>query len=110
MFKKNDIVVVKFPFTNLSYTKARPAVIISNEFFHQKNRNDYILLAISSARSNKLNIEPVIKDWQEAGLLNKSFFKANITTINKSLLIQKLGEITLNDQKTLDNFIKKIIH
>ena len=42
-----DIVLVKFPFTDLSGSKLRPAVIVSSDRVH-RNEEDYTLLFISS--------------------------------------------------------------
>jgi mRNA interferase MazF len=45
-YKRGDIVIVNFPFSDLSKAKKRPALIISN---HLVNRTgDYLLVQISS--------------------------------------------------------------
>ena len=41
MYKQRDIVLIKFPFTDLSSYKLRPALIISNSSF---NKADNVLL------------------------------------------------------------------
>ncbi len=45
-FNKNDIVAVNFPFTDISKTKKRPALIISNQLVN--NTGDYLLIQITS--------------------------------------------------------------
>jgi mRNA interferase MazF len=47
----------------------------------------------------------MIADWQTAGLLKASVIKPVITTIQKDLVIQKLGRLTLPDCKSLENLI-----
>jgi mRNA interferase MazF len=53
-YKRGDIVIVNFPFSDLSNAKKRPALIISN---HLVNRTgDYLLVQISSKiRSDELS-------------------------------------------------------
>ncbi len=46
-YKFGDIILVKFPFTDQSSAKKRPAVIISSTAYNQ-NRPDIIIMAITS--------------------------------------------------------------
>ena len=45
-YKKGDIVIINFPFTDLTSTKKRPALIISNDVVNQTS--DYLLVQITS--------------------------------------------------------------
>lgn len=54
-YKYGDIVLVKFPFSNLQTTKQRPAVILSTTQYNEQ-RQDYILMAISSRIRKPLQI------------------------------------------------------
>lgn len=54
-YKQGDIVVIRFPFSDLSGTKKRPALIISNEKVNQTG--DYLMVQITSKeRSDNLSI------------------------------------------------------
>ena len=46
MYKQGDIVIVNFPFTDLSNSKVRPAVIISNDKINISG--DYLIVMIST--------------------------------------------------------------
>lgn len=46
-FNKGDVILIPFPFTDLSATKQRPALIVSSDQFNNKH-NDVIVMAISS--------------------------------------------------------------
>ena len=108
-YSKNDIVIVKFPFSDIKAYKARPAVVVSNSFFNQSSRNTLFILAISSKVDTKLEFEPEILDWQECGLLKPSVFKSAIATIETNMIIQKIGYLTKTDRENLINLIKRII-
>lgn len=107
-FYKYDIVVVIFPFASSLKYKARPAVVISSELYNKSSRETIIILAISSQIENKLEIEPVIKNWKESNLLKPSIFKSSIATIEKSFVITKLGSLSKYDRTNLDALINNI--
>lgn len=54
-FSRGAIVLVPFPFTDLSTTKKRPALVVSPDWFNSK-LNDRILVALTS------NVPPVFDD------------------------------------------------
>lgn len=69
-YKCGDIVLLPFPFTDLTTTKQRPAIIISSDWFNQ-NRQDLIVVAITSQIPIKLNEEDLLlseSDQLSAGL------------------------------------------
>jgi mRNA interferase MazF len=45
--RQGDVVLLPFPFTDLTTTKQRPAVVISSEAFNARQR-DVVVLAITS--------------------------------------------------------------
>jgi len=105
---KGDIVVVKFPFASSLKYKARPAVIISTNYYNKHSRGTVLIMAISSQVESKLYIEKDIEFWKEAGLLKTSIFKASIATIEENFIIQRLGSLEQKDRITLDNILNNI--
>ena len=108
-YKFGDIVLVPFPFTDQSAAKKRPAVVISSETYHQQ-RPDLIIMAITSqVRSTQTVGETFVQDWQGAGLLKPSAIKPVITTIERGLVINQLGQLKGNDQTALRDAIDRIL-
>ena len=105
---KYDVVVVKFPFASSTKYKARPAVIISSDKYNTNKRNTLLIMAISSSQENKLDFETDVEYWKDAGLLKPSIFKSAIATIEKEYIITKIGSLSDNDIKQLENMIKII--
>ncbi len=104
-----DIVLVKFPFTNLQATKQRPAVIISSQLYNI-NRPDIILMAVTSRIPTPLSPdEAKIQKWKEAGLVKPSVFKPLIATIEKNQIIRTLGNITSEDKSRLTEILDTIL-
>jgi len=50
-----------------------------------------------------------ISQWQQAGLLKPSVIKPIFTTVEKGLVLKKLGSISDNDRKELKKAIQSII-
>ena len=59
LYRRGDIVLVSFPFTDLSTSKRRPALVVSPDSFNQAMQ-DVVLAAITSqgAEDGALTIEP----------------------------------------------------
>jgi mRNA interferase MazF len=104
-----DVILVPFPFTDLSTKKQRPAVVISSNRYNTE-RPDLILLAITSqVRASLAFGEALVADWQPAGLIKPSIFKPLITTIQQVLVIKRLGNLSTNDKTVLRTVIEKIV-
>jgi mRNA interferase MazF len=89
-YKKGDIVIIGFPFSDLSRTKKRPALIISNDTVN--NTGDYLMVQVTSKiRNDNLSLlldKNVFTDGKELPL--KSCIRLHkIFLLNESLIISK---------------------
>lgn len=108
-YRFGDILLVPFPFTNQLSSKKRPAVAISSNAY-QENRSDIIIMAVTSQlKEPQLFGEVFIYQWKEAGLLKPSVVKPVITTIEKSLVLKKLGALHKKDQVLLLEGLNSIL-
>lgn len=89
-YRRGDIVVVPFPFTDLSSSKRRPAFVISPDPFNDQSA-DVVVAAITSQLTNEhaVMIEP--SDCVDGALPKTSVVKlAKVFTIHSTLVIKKL--------------------
>ncbi|MBS4029336.1 MAG: type II toxin-antitoxin system PemK/MazF family toxin [Ignavibacteriales bacterium] len=96
-FEKWDIVLVPFPFTDLTTTKQRPALIISpNEY----NQFDEVVIAfVTSQLHSPLRVGDYhIKHWQTAGLPKPSLIRMKFATLHNSVIIKRLGNLNEEDK------------
>ncbi len=108
-FEFGDIVLVPFPFTDQSRSQKRPAVVISSSAYNLE-RPDLIIMAVTSQIRPPTAIgELVIQSWQETGLLKPSAIKPVITTIERQLVIKKLGQLNNNDKHALITLLQGIL-
>lgn len=108
-YKFGDVVLVPFPFTDLSINKKRPGVVVSSDAYHQ-DRADIILMAITSQVSATSRFgDVIITYWQEAGLLSPSIIKPIITTVENQLILRKLGQLKTADLEALQQTLTTIL-
>ncbi|MEK6766257.1 MAG: type II toxin-antitoxin system PemK/MazF family toxin [Planctomycetota bacterium] len=109
-YERGNIILVPFPFSDQTTTKRRPAVVISSDGYNE-NSPDIIIMAITSRTEQTFNIgECFIENWQNAGLLRPSTMKPVISTIEKSLILKKLGRLSPRDLTSMDKVLKKLIN
>jgi mRNA interferase MazF len=104
-----DIVVVKFPFTNQTAFKQRPAVVVSSQSYNGV-KPDIILMAITSQLHRQGAFGEVwIADWSAAQLLKPSAIKPVFATVQKSLIIRSLGTLQSADKAALRTMLQTIL-
>lgn len=106
-YKKWDIILVPFPFTDLSTIKKRPALIISPDSYN--DGLDFVIAFITSKIDAKERLgDYQIKYWQKANLPKPSMLRMKFATIDKRIIVKKLGSLTPKDialyQKELIDF------
>ena len=102
-FVKGDVIVVPFPFSDLSGEKKRPAMVVT-----ELDGDDIILCQITSQQiSDRYSIQLGDQDFDEGTLKKSSNLRPNrIFTADKQIILYKVGR--LKKQK-IDQIIQKII-
>ena len=95
-YKRGDVVLVPFPFTDLSTTKRRPALVVSSDEFNA-TRDDVIVVAITSQLPAVLLYdEHAISpgDLGLCGLPKPSIVKlSKIVTLHQQLVLKRIGAL-----------------
>jgi len=103
--KKGDIVLLPFPFTDLSGVKNRPGVIL------HVHSNDDIVAFISSQTQYREKTDVYLEPTSQNGLKKKSLIRVRkIVTITKDFLLGKLGELNDRNILELDNALIKVFN
>jgi mRNA interferase MazF len=98
-YSRNEIVLLPFPFTDLTARKVRPAVIVG----HGSHGDDLLLVPISSQAAN---IDLPLSDWRMAGLNVPCGIKGQIATIEASLVLKSVGSLSKRDQEAMDRRLR----
>jgi len=98
-FKQRDIVLISFPFTDLSSSKQRPALVISSDKYINSHK-DLIIVAITSQIPATLSFDEFFipkANLMIAGLPKVSIIKlGKIITLHQQLVRKKLGYLPEN--------------
>jgi mRNA interferase MazF len=104
-----DVVLVPFPFTDQSGIKRRPAVIVSSAEY-QVQRRDLVVMAVTSQiRPRPAFGEFMVAEWKKAGLIAPSAVKPVLTTIERRLVLKKLGQLQPVDVRFLRTSLGQIL-
>ena len=104
-FVKGDVVVLPFPFSDLSKSKKRPALVVAG-----LQGDDIILCQITSeARIDDYSITLSNSDFKNGSLNLTSMVRPNrLFTADKSIIIYKIGSIKESKIKEIEKEIIKI--
>lgn len=99
--KKGDIVLVPFPFTDLTATKKRPALVLFSD------GEDVTLAFITTKKFRKKDWDLLLEPTKSNGLKKKSIVRlSKITTLEKKLVLGQLGSISDIKLKVLNSNLK----
>ena len=106
-YKQGDIILIPFPFSDLTSAKQRPAVVVSNDQF---NQNNYIVAKITSVIRNDRFSFSINSNDIDRELKYKSEVRVNeLFTVNSSVIIKKFASFNKSKLKKLTQDIKKIM-
>lgn len=105
MYKQGAIILIPFPFTDLTGSKIRPAVIVGNKTYGE----DIIVVFISSNTKTKTTHDILIKPSEQNGLKTSSLIKCTkIATLDKKMIIGEIGTLTITDFSKVRVLLKSI--
>ena len=103
-----DIVLMPFPFTDLSTTKRRPVLILHG--YEWPKLPPHYLVAMVTSQTDALKFPEDVRlgQWQEAGLPKISLVRlGKLVTLDGSLLIKRLGRLSTTDQTAIKRMFKR---
>jgi len=97
MFKQGDILIIPIPFSNLTSSKKRPVLVLSNSKYNNR-MNDILVAAITSNITEKEYSILITNESLEIGTLKvDSCIRADkIYTLSKDIIIKTFGRIKKN--------------
>ena len=104
-YRRGDIVLVRFIFSDETGERQRPAVVVSSEAYHQ-SRQEAIIAAITSRTDRILVGDHLIGDWQSAGLLFPSVATGILRTIKQGMITKRLGVMARSDMKRIEGNLR----
>lgn len=102
---KGDLVLVPFPFTDLSGQKVRPALVLH----HDVKGEDCIVAFLSSLKQKKLSRSDVpVTPSKQNGLKAPSVVKVHkIATLQKKIILGEIGALERDSLTEVDEKLKQ---
>lgn len=102
-YSRGDVVLIPFPFTDLSAKKTRPAVVVSSVHYHSV-RSELLLTYVSSQIAKAdAGLDHVLIDWASAGLPRPSFVRPKLAAIESTLVVHHVGRLSTRDMVEVDH-------
>lgn len=105
-FVKGDVVVIPFPFSDLSGSKRRPAMVLAD-----LPGDDIILCQITSQNSRDSHAIPVSSlDFVSDSLpVSSNVRPSRVFTADKSIIVRKAGTLRVTVIEKVENALRNIL-
>ena len=102
-YSRGDVLLVRYPFTDLSGVKVRPAVVVHAPHPSQ----DSLVVPLTSRLTALQAAEFALADWEKAGLNVPTAVKRGIYTIHPSLIAKFIGHFSAKDSRSLEKSLRE---
>ena len=93
-YQTGDVLLVTYPYTDMTTTKSRPAVVVSSDLYHRE-QPDLVLAALTTNTTAATgSLDYVLRDWDAAGLRFPTASKPVIITLDPVLVLHSIGKLT----------------
>ncbi len=107
--RRGDVVLVPFPFSDLTAVKRRPALVVSTRAYNEATGDTIIAQITSKVKSPPRPGDHILKRWRDAGLPLPSLVRAKLATLHSSLFIRTLGHMPADEMKHIDSGIAGVL-
>ena len=102
-YSRNDVLLVRYPFTDLYGVKVRPAVVVNAQHPSQ----DGFVVPLTSRLEDLQPGEFALADWEKAGLNVPTAVKRGIYTIHPNLIAKFIGRLSARDSQSLEKSLRE---
>ena len=105
-FNKQDIVLVPFPFSELSFSKKRPALVLA----YIASRDELICLMLTSTTKVDAFVDIPINNLEGTGLPKPTVARTSrLFTLKGYMVVKRIGKLNYNDYEKITNKIVQTI-
>jgi mRNA interferase MazF len=101
--KKGDVVLIKFPFTDLSGSKLRPALVLF------ESGDDVVVSFITSVLAERFTGDVSLVKSEQNGLKKDSVLRlAKLATLSKSLIAGRIGNFSKEEMAAVNRGLREV--
>ena len=110
IFLKGDVILIPYPFSDLSSIKVRPGLVVSNDKYNKVSRDLVCVPLTSVLKKEKYSVLLNPEDMIKGKLIKKSKVKCGkVFCVDKKVVRMKIGrvnqEVFLKIKKVLDDIL-----
>ncbi len=104
--RRGDVVLVPFPYAELTATKTRPALIVSGRVFASAEGRITVAGITSNVSAHRNATSHNLADWARAGLKRPSVVTSWLASISPRLVQFRVGRLTARDLQGVDQRLR----
>ncbi len=108
IYKIFDVVLVPLPFTDHNADKKRPALVLSDHDSFNDLTENCVLAMITSAKNPGWPLDVPIGSLK-AGLSKPSKVRMKLFTLDRRLIIKKIGGLAAKDQQAVKKSLQELM-
>ena len=110
MYNQREIVLVPFPYSDLSFSKRRPVLVISNNYYN-KNFPDIFCVITSNLFKDAYSVDLNDEHLESGVLPEKSIIKRHkLFTVEQTKIIRRFSVISEQKFDEIINMLQKLIN
>lgn len=111
MIFQRDIVLLKFPFSDLKSSKVRPAVVLSNDRYNRRSKDFVAVPLTSNLKLRDYAILVSNYELETGNLIVDSKVKADrVFSVSQQLVRMKIGRIRPEVHESITSMLFELLH
>ena len=106
-YRKWDIILVPFPFTDLTAAKKRPALVVSPDIYNKSGQDTVIVFLTSRTDVLPRPGDHPIQFWKESGLPKASLLRMKFATIDQEIIVKRIGRLFEEERSSIRDALKE---
>ena len=105
-WKRGEVVLVPFPYAELTMAKTRPALVVNSEAFASAEGRITVAGITSNVAAHRNATSYELSDWAAAGLKKPSVVTSWLATISPRLVQLRVGQLRARDLREVDQRLR----
>lgn len=97
-YRRWDLILVPFPFTDLTAAKRRPALVVSPDDYNAATGDVVIAFVTSRLGQDPRPGDHRIALWRESGLPKPSTLRMKLATVDSGIVRKRIGELATGER------------
>jgi mRNA interferase MazF len=108
--EQRNILLIPFPYSDLTSSKKRPVLVLSNKEYNEHNQDIICCAITSNLRGYKYSVDVSNSDLEEGNLCYNSKVKPNrIFTLDQNKILKKLGRLNSTKYREVISNVNEMI-